>query len=447
MTAHQATAWTPLPDALARLRTLVSPQTGIVRRVHDLLRAPDDARLFRLGSDGADSPFLLGAELGDARSSSGGFAETRERALAAALGEAAERYTACYLPQHDLVLARARDLAGSVGPARFALFHERQYAQTGFPFRPFTDDSTVRWTRGRSLHDDTEAWLPAQLVYLGWRERLDDETRIGYSTSNGLACGATWDEAVATALLEVLERDAFMLTWYCRLSLPRLDWGDDAASTAYEERYLAPTALTWSAVDLSCFWGVPTVLGVVHARGDGALGVGAGSAATVTDALRKAAAEAFAVRSWAREQARENGRREFAPDFSDVTSFADHVEFYADAERARHAAFLDASPVRRPVGEVRALPSTTPRELLDALLCALAAEELEAYAVDVTSPDVRAAGLHVAKVLVPELCQLDVAHRARYLGGPRLYTAAHRLGLVPAPLTVDDLNPYPHPFP
>ena len=70
------------------------------------------------------------------------------------------------------------------------------------------------------------------------------------------------------------------------------------------------------------------------------------------------------------------------------------------------------------------------------------------YAVDVTAPDVRSLGLRVAKVVAPELCALDVAHAARYLGGraaiPRLHFQA---GLVDRPLEPADLNPLPHPFP
>ena len=81
------------------------------------------------------------------------------------------------------------------------------------------------------------------------------------------------------------------------------------------------------------------------------------------------------------------------------------------------------------------------------MLRRLARHGLSAYAVDVTSPDVRSLGLSVARVIVPELCALDVSHRARFLGGTRLYTAAHDAGLVPAPLEPADLNHLPHPFP
>jgi ribosomal protein S12 methylthiotransferase accessory factor len=72
---------------------------------------------------------------------------------------------------------------------------------------------------------------------------------------------------------------------------------------------------------------------------------------------------------------------------------------------------------------------------------------VSAYAVDVTSPDVGGEGFHVVRVIAPELCQLDVIERARFLGGSRLYEAAYQVGLVPCPLTVADLNPDPHPFP
>jgi ribosomal protein S12 methylthiotransferase accessory factor len=72
---------------------------------------------------------------------------------------------------------------------------------------------------------------------------------------------------------------------------------------------------------------------------------------------------------------------------------------------------------------------------------------VSAYAVDVTSPDVRSAGFRVARVIAPELCQLDVVERARFLGGTRLYEAAYVAGLVDRPLLHAELNPDPHPFP
>lgn len=44
-----------------------------------------------------------------------------------------------------------------------------------------------------------------------------------YETSNGCALGGSLEEAVLYGMLEVVERDSFLLTWYAQLPLPRLD--------------------------------------------------------------------------------------------------------------------------------------------------------------------------------------------------------------------------------
>jgi ribosomal protein S12 methylthiotransferase accessory factor len=186
------------------------------------------------------------------------------------------------------------------------------------------------------------------------------------------------------------------------------------------------------------------VLGVVRApRGfPGALGVGAGTASTIERALFKALAEAFASRSaGAKLQLLEPGA--YGPLGEGVQSFEDHIRYYADEGRAEAAAFLDLSTARTPASAVRALPP----DRIAALCDRVAAAGASAYSVDVTSPDVRGLGLVVTKVVAPELCALDAAHGARFLGGRRLYETAAALGLRSGVLAAADVNPYPHPFP
>ena len=439
---------TPLPEAVRRLRTLVSPYTGIVTAVGELAAAPHDARLVKVASRVADAALLTGV---DVEYRSGGSAGSRDRALAAALGEAAERYSASYLPIHGVRLATARELGpAAVPPERFALFAEHQYDAPSFPFRRFTRDTRVRWVEGFSIPDGSPAWLPVQLVYLPWRTPGDSgEQAIAYSTSNGMACGCTLEEAVLSGLLELLERDAFMVAWASRLSLPRLDWSGHRELVAHDRRYFRPAGLAYAAVDLSPLLSVPTVLGVVRdesGRG-AALGVGAAAAITVEEAWRRALAEAFAVRSWAEATRVGGAPRAFASDYSDVTSFDDHVELYASAERAEATRFLDASADLRDVRDVEPIEGGDVKQRIEALSSRLAARATSAYAVDITSADVRAAGLRVVKVVAPELCSLDVAHEGRFLGGDRVYRAAFEAGLRARPLSPAELNPLPHPFP
>jgi len=350
--AVEPAAWTPLSESLRRLRRLVSPYCGLVRGVSDLSCAPDDARLVRVGCRVAALEPLIGLTT-DFRA--GGSAPDRDQALAAALGEVAERYSASWMPD-DLPLATARELGGRAGgPERFALFHPRQHARPAFPFRRFTKDTRVRWTCGVALPSNELAYLPAQLVYLRWRSPDDTgEDPIGYSTSNGTACRATFGEAVLSGLLELVERDAFMLTWYARISFPRLVWSSEPELAAFDARYFRPAGVRYEAIDVSAFHDVPTVVGVVRGPpGDGApVAVGAAAAPRVAEAWQDALGEAFAVRAWARAMAHEGQTAEFAGDFSDLDGFDDHILFYAREENAspatrrRRSRRPDPSPLR-----------------------------------------------------------------------------------------------------
>ena len=98
-------------------------------------------------------------------------------------------------------------------------------------------------------------------------------------------------------LCEVLERDAFMIVWANRMSLPRLDWSAHEQIEALDRALFAPLGLDYAAIDLSAFHGLPMVLGVVRAPAgcSGALGVGAGTAPSIERAWWKALA-----RKWSR---------------------------------------------------------------------------------------------------------------------------------------------------
>ena len=436
-------AFTPLAESLPRLESAISPLAGIVKGTVATMNATDEAALPHCACELASAKHTLGAA---AVAYGSGAHPDPLQARAAALGEALERYSGVYLPSDRIRRTTARQLGPSaVDPSRFALFHPTQFEIPRFPLAPFTEDTQTTFAEAVDLADGATAFVPAELAYMSRPE--SGGKPIAYSTSSGLACGPSLEEATLAALLEVIERDAMMLVWKCRLSLPLLEWHADAELQAIDQRFFARTGVRYSVVDGSCFFGVPVAISVLHGPpGCGAaLCVGAGAAARIQTAWLKAVAESFGVYRWLRSPAADETSWPVHPDA--VESFDDHMRYYAGEEHAALAEFLDASEQRRSTVSVPELEGTTPCEQIDEILTRLARHEISAYLVDVTAPDVRELGLWVVRVVTPELCALDVSHRARFLGGERLERAAYEAGLVPQPLVVDDLNPLPHPFP
>jgi ribosomal protein S12 methylthiotransferase accessory factor len=434
--------FTTVAASLERLEPVVSPLSGIVTATVRNTYAPDDARLVWVSGRTASCKRTTASSIPEW---SGGTHPSSDVARAAALGEAVERYSGAYARADATILATARDLGpDAVAPERFALFHRRQLEAPRFPFVEFDSATRVRFVEGFALDDGSPAFVPSQLVFMsGW---FPDEERIGLATSNGLACGATLEEAILAALYEVVERDAVMLAWKNSLSLPLLDWSDDEEIAAVDRRVFAPTGLRYSVLDGSAFFDVPVAIGVVHGPPDEltALGMGGGAGPTVSVAWLKALAEAFGVRRWLSLATLAAGP---LPEALDVKTFDDHMLFYARHEKAMLAAFLDASDRRTPTPAVAPIPGDTPRAQIGELLRRLSGRGCSAYVVDVTPPDVASLGLHVVRVVAPELCALDVLHSARFLGGRRLYRAAHDAGVSDRAFRFEDLNPLPHPFP
>lgn len=438
--------WTPLSATRERLQELCSPEVGIVRRTFRQLHDVDDVRVEAVGSQTADSTALLGAPCNELN---GGGHHDAGAATAAAISECAERYAAAHVDPSRLVVARADDLAGAgrahVSPDDLRLFSAEQHADPAFPFAPFRGDEAIAWVPGRDLATGAETLVPACLTFLApvrWG------ATIGYPTSNGLAFHASWTEAVAGGLLELCERDAVTRTWYRRLSMPRLVV-DEPELREWMDRHVAPTGLDVSLLDLTPLTGCPTTMAVIrnHATDVAPIALGAASGVNGVEAARKAIVEGFQTRIWAKAEQRDGAMIAPTPGFADVSDFDDHVRLSLHPETVDAAAFLDASPETVPVSAVPALDRTSPATVIDDLLSRLTPQGVDVHVVDVTSPDVREAGFHVARAFSPQLQPLDAGYHQRFLGGRRLHDDAtagfDRAHGGPSA----DLNPWPHPFP
>ncbi|MEU9375492.1 TOMM precursor leader peptide-binding protein [Streptomyces sp. NPDC048255] len=328
--------------------------------------------------------------------------------------------------------------------------------------RPFDPGREIPWVWGWSLRDRTPRLVPEVLTYY---HAPGLENRFVQESSNGCASGGSLAEAAYFGLMEVVERDAFLLTWYGQQPLPEIDPATSSrASTRAMVDRLALYGYRARFFDTRITFPIPVVTAVAERfdGGPGRMCFGAGAGLDPESALDSALCEIAtdAVNLPGRTERDEARLRAMAEDFDLVTALHDHPLVYGVPEMGRHADFL----LRPPAGAVRAAPgpvdalrwpdgwgSDSSDDVLDDLercVSAVAAEGFDVVVVDQTLPEQRALGLHTVSVLVPGLLPIDFGwSRQRALGMPRLRTALRAAGLRERDLEPGDLNPAPHPFP
>lgn len=80
-----------------------------------------------------------------------------------------------------------------------------------YPFPIYKDNIQINWTIGKSLINEERIYIPEQIAYYGNMEK-----RYLESTSNGVSVGSNSVEAIISSILELVERDAFLVHWYTK---------------------------------------------------------------------------------------------------------------------------------------------------------------------------------------------------------------------------------------
>ncbi|MFE1894877.1 TOMM precursor leader peptide-binding protein [Streptomyces yangpuensis] len=372
--------------------------------------------------------------------------------------EGLERYAGTHRRTGNTLLTASYAELGerALDPAECGFYAPETYRDDPL-VSPFDPERPIPWVYGHSLRDDRPVLVPARLVHYSAGVAADN---FVFECSNGCAIGSCPEEALLGALLELVERDAFLLAWYGGLPLTEIDLASVPGSAV---RTMADRAALQGydvhAFDNRVDLAVPVVTGLAVRRdgGPGLFSFGAGAALDPASAVEAALSEVLTyIPHLPRQVEERRGELEaMAADFAKVLHLKDHAQLYGLPAMAEHV-----RPYREPVA-VRAMDEVyrswtvhgRPRtgDLRDDLLCVV--RELtdaghDVIVVDQTTPEQRRIGLHTVCAVVPGLLPIDFGwsrQRAPYL--PRLRTAPRRAGLRPADLTDADVRRVPHPFP
>ncbi len=361
-----------------------------------------------------------------------------------AIGEALERYASlAWTPDRRVTCSRAELTGPSLDPHQLVLFAPEDAER--LHFARYHEELALDWVPAKSLVTGAEVWVPHQAATLHGSQ-WPRHALLFAPTSSGFAAGPDAAFAAEQALLEVIERDAFLIAWAHRLrtepfaatTLP----DPDAAAVAelYARRgvridvHLLPTDGT-AFVAMAVGW----------SDGEPAAVVGLGASQDPLRAARSAVMEVGQVRPALRARLADpemlNRRAELVADPTLVAELEDHDLLYSDASAAARAMrhLRTAEPV------AWRSPPQRGRSLAD-LVQSLAPVTGDVLIVDVTPDDVAQLGVRVVRGIIPGYQPIHFGADQARLGHDRLFTAPHRWGLQDRPAGRTDLNSDPHPL-
>jgi ribosomal protein S12 methylthiotransferase accessory factor len=448
---------------------LVDARLGLVRRLIRFDHGPElPAALISFSAD-VSSTQRWGPFQAD-RVALGAAFRDPERARKAALGEAVERYCGNIIP-HTLRRASYRDLQQedipALKPDDLVLYASTQYAQRGFPFVPFAPDLQVRWVEAHDMHTGEATLVPASVVYVNfYTGAYADEPHTNFVMYSGLACGASREAAERSALEELIERDATMIWWLSNSPAQAIAL-DDCPALQATLVARKPGDIVYHLIAIPTTFAVPVIGALIVDQAQQIAALGVACRPTALAAAEKALVEAIHLRIYAQGLLDPNGhvwqgiragildprsykpyrtdrryRDSFRADFRDVIDLGSQAQIYLDPRM--HAALerITVPPQHTTLEHLPHISTDTPRA---AYLRLLEARGFRAYTVDLTTPDVRAAGLHVVRVVVPGFYP-NAPAAFPFLGGKRLYHEPYEQGWLPHILAETDVVrvPLPH---
>jgi thiazole/oxazole-forming peptide maturase SagD family component len=434
------------PAVLRNIDRMVSPLLGPVRRMTTLRYDPSSPAVYTVLPELTD----IHRRTGMASSPEyhlGGYGFLLDEALRRALGEAVERsaQVTFHTSYPELVRRHSRSELLARGVAHvpveaFARFSEEQWRASGFPLSRVGEAAPINWVPMVDLREPgREVLVPLQAMVTGYT--CVDEPRGAIAVSTGTAAHLTYERAMLSGLLEMLQIDATMGHWYGAHTAPRIDVSP--ASTPRFARFLKShrTRLDRFGGAIEFYWlqrpddGVPIYVVACAVRRPGdypALALGLGVAVDLEAALYSALIEAIPVSFVAlmnglqqlysmptpdegqpKRRARDLRSAYSALDLARLRDFDAAVGYYALPEHAE-ALFPSRFDPDHVVGapEIRCAmasldPGMDPGEVAREVI-AQARRRYELYALDFTAVDAKALGYRVVRVYSPDLLLLSL---------------------------------------
>lgn len=375
-----------------------------------------------------------------------GSGESKIEAITSAIAEAIEHYCILFEREELFIRGSYADFGDkAINPNKFSVFSESQLMVKEFEKFFFDENSAFNWVKGYSVTQKKEVLVPAQLIYAAYDSVSRKEPIIRIPISTGAACGPSLDFAFYRGLCETIERDAYMITYLNKLDASLINIEEDRDLTSFKkriERYSLEVYFIETKLDFS----MESVVAIILDKtGIGpAVTAGLGGSLNPTKAIVTSALEAVRRHIAVRDRFfRSDKLRMPGEDTVDGVLYRKQLLWSAPHMLNKIKTFI--SGPEKPFSSLINVSRRSDKENVDVLMKDFISKGYEVILVDVTTSEVKNVGLHVVKVLIPELLPLYHDERFPYKKNFRLYNISKQLGKRKDTIKEKDIDSS-HPF-
>ncbi|MDP1629556.1 MAG: YcaO-like family protein [bacterium] len=409
-------------------------KSGIINSIKKRVNYPDEPRIYCYNAPSSGKSYGSGVDF-----------LSKEKALWKSLGEATERYlwfnSDWFFQGHKI---RSYKEMGRRALNIFSLAGFSEEQKNKYPILQYDENTVFGWIPARSLVSKKNFFCPIQLVS-SYYFKQKTEPMLRWCITTGLATGPSLEEAVVKGILEVVERDAFMISYLNKLSPPIIDL--EHLSSQDEEiakiiknfkRYNLEVYVLHLPTDFPVYVNLAIIIDRTSLGP--ALSVGASADFDFKTAFLDALSESLIVRYSLKNKFKQEinlekiGHEERIIYWGKIENLP-KMEFFLKGE----SVIIDLSQNFYKVENNK----NYYKEKLKILSEEFEKKNYEACYAELTTKEIKKLGFRCVQAVIPELQPLHLDEVIPYFGGKRLREIPLKFGYQPAEV----LNQEPHPFP
>lgn len=348
-----------------------------------------------------------------------------------AIMEALERYACGVIPFEEFVRTSAKKLGKNAIDPRKVISYTRKQYRNNPSLLPFSNNREYYWKEVMTFPGREKRYLPADCLYFPLDEKIFPHPYT-VANSSGVAAGFNLEETLLRGLYEAIERDAFMIVWLRRITMPTIQKTSLSEDIQNRVRQIEELGYQVFFINITLDLAPVMLVVVVSYQREPALILGTASNLDILVACSKALAEVEQQLYWSLKSSTSTYT---LSDYKKVKRVSDHAALYHTSQYLPKASFLWS-------GESQLLP-TSPKifsDELERIVNIFNSHKSQIIIADLTPPSFKKSGVQVIKAIPLGLVPISFGYGMEPLGMPRFKRPPKRI-------TSLKQNPWPHNVP